>query len=125
MNFVDVKNHQSIDPCCFVKSSFHVRGIFYNNYSEIGFYGYSKISTPGYGKELLNLNEQEEDLEYDPERKSCFGSVFRSQKEKYDGFYLKIPYNQIAFVFKRRYFFKTIALEVYTLKNKNYYKINL
>ena len=26
MNFVDVKNHQSIDPCCFVKSSFHIKG---------------------------------------------------------------------------------------------------
>ena len=121
MNFVDVKNHQSIDPCCLVKSSFHIKGLFYNNFSEIGFYGYSKIPSSSFAKDMSNLNEQEEDLEYDPERKSCFGSVFRSQKEKYDGYYLKIPYNQIAFVFKRRYFFKTIALEVYTLKNKNYY----
>ena len=121
INLVDISNHCSIDPCCLVKSSFHIKGIFYNNYSEIGFYGYSKIDSSGFAKDIFNLNEIEEDLEYDPERKSCFGSVFRSQKEKYDGYYLKIPYNQIAFVFKRRYFFKTIALEVYTLKNKNYY----
>ena len=113
INSVNLDNQGTIAPCCLVKSSFHIKGLFYNNYSEIGFYGYSNVPS--------SSDETEEDLEYDPERKCCFGSVFRSQKEKYDGYYFKIPYNQIAFVLKRRYFFKTIALEVYTLKNKNYY----
>ena len=121
VNQVNPTNHCSIDPCCFVKSSFHVKGVFYNNYTEIGFYGYSKIPSGESNKDIFNLNETDEELDFDPERNSCFGSVFKSQKEKFDGYYLKIPYNQIAFVLKRRYFFKTIALEVYTLKNKNYF----
>ena len=111
VNAVNVSDHSSIDQCCFVKTSFHIKGLFYNNYTELGFYGYSN----------LPQNESEEEIDYDPERKACFGSVFQSQKEKYDGFYLKIPYNQIAFVLKRRYFFKTIAIEVYTVKNNSYY----
>ena len=111
INLINISDHCSIDQCCLVKSSFHIKGIFYNNFSEIGFYSYSK----------LPFNELDEDTDYDQERKACFGSVFKSQKEKYDGYYLKIPYNQIAFVLKRRYFFKTIALEIYTVKNKSYY----
>ena len=111
MNIINISDHCSIDQCCLVKTSFHVKGIFYNNYSEIGFYGYSNLPT----------NIWEEEIDFDPDRKSCFGSVFQSQGKKYDGLYLKIPYNQIAFVLKRRYFFKTIALEVYTVKNKSYY----
>ena len=111
VNLVNIGQHSSIDPCCLIKPSFHIKGIFYNNYTEIGFYAYSKLPP----------NNSEEEIDFDPERKACFGSVFKSQKEKYDGYYLKIPYNQIAFILKRRYFFKTTAIEVYTVKNKNYY----
>ena len=95
---INVSDYSSIVQCCLVKTSFHIKGIFYNNFTEIGFYGYSNLPS----------NNSEEEIDYDPERESCFGSVFKSQSEKYDGYYLKIPYNQIAFVLKRRYFFKTI-----------------
>ena len=110
-NGIKMSEHCSIEQCCLVKTSFHVKGIFYNNYNELGFYGYSNLPS----------NDSDEDLDYDPERKACFGSIFKSQKEKYNGYYLKIPFKQIAFVLKRRYFFKTTALEIYTIKNNSYY----
>ena len=108
INNINLNDFCSSEISCLVKTSYHVKGVFYNNYKEIGFYAFDKIP----------IISQEE---YDQERKACFGSVFGTQKRKYDGYHLKIPYNQIAFVLKRRYFFRTIALEIYTLKNKSYY----
>ena len=108
MNNINLNDYCTVEVTCLVKTSFHIKGVFYNNYDEIGFYAFDKI--PFFSQE-----------EYDQERKACFGSVFKTQKRKYDGYHFIIPYNQIAFVLKRRYFFKTIALEIYTLKNKSYY----
>ena len=105
---ININDYCAVEETCLVKTSFHIKGVFYNNYNEIGFYAFDNI--PSFSQE-----------EYDQERKACFGSVFKTQKRKYDGLHFKIPYNQIAFVLKRRYFFKTIALEIYTLRNKSYY----
>ena len=108
MNNINANDYCTAEISCLVKTSFHIKGVFYNNCKEIGFYAFDKIP----------FNSPEE---YDQERKACFGSVFATQKRKYDGYHFKIPYNQIAFILKRRYFFKTIALEVFTLKNKSYF----
>ena len=108
MNNLVEKSHHFLDICCLIKPSFHIRGIFYNNNLEVGFY-------------CLNLDSSMTKLEYDTERKMCFGSVFHAQQDKYKGYQLKIPFSDIAYVMKRRYFFKTIALEIYTFKNKSYY----
>ena len=107
INNIIQKSNTLMDICCMVKSSYHVRGIFYNNTKEIGFYGFDHI--PFISK-----------LEYDQDRKACFGSAFKQQKKKYNGYHLVIPYHQIAYVIKRRYFFKEIAIEVFTAKNKSY-----
>ena len=107
MNNINHSDFCTSEISCMIKTSFHIKGVFYNNYREIGFYAFDKI--PFVSPE-----------EYDEERKACFGSVFKTQKRKYDGYHFKIPYSQIAFVLKRRYFFKTIALEVFTIKNKSY-----
>jgi len=107
-NKININDYCSEEVCCLVKPSYHIKGVFYNNSNEIGFYGFDKI--PYFSQE-----------EYDQERQSCFGSVFKTQKRKYDGYHLTIPYRNIAFILKRRYFFKTVALEVFTLTNKSYY----
>ena len=108
MNEINQSDFCSAEISCLVKASYHIKGVFYNNYKEIGFYAFDKMP-------FTSLEE------YDEERKACFGSVFGTQKRKYDGYHFKIPYNQIAFVLKRRYFFRTIAIEIFTLKNKSYY----
>ena len=107
MNNINTTDYCTSEISCLVKTSFHIKGVFYNNYREVGFYAFDKI--PFVSPE-----------EYDEERKACFGSVFKTQKRKYDGYHFKIPYSQIAFVLKRRYFFKVIALEIFTIKNKSY-----
>ena len=86
--------HFCIEDCCYVKTAFHIRGFFYVNGREIGFYSYDKIPykifikksqrkkedeayiySQNYSKdEIKQINEIQKD--YDAERKSCFGSSF-------------------------------------------------
>ena len=95
---------------CLVKIGFHIRGLIFNNSKGIGFYSFdSKIS------------ENEEDEGYDVDRKVCFGSVFNSQDYKYKNFFIFIPYDKIQMLFKRRYYFRRQAIEIYTEDRKSYF----
>ena len=127
-NNISKNYHNNLENCCLVKAAHHIRGFFYSNKSEIGFYSYDKIPYPkkkGKNKDN-NENEkvderiQEIQKDYDSDRKSCFGSIFSPQNEKYEYFYFNIPYNEIAFILKRRYYFKVCALEVFTTDKKSY-----
>ena len=40
---------------------------------------------------------------------------------KYNNFYLWIPYNKIQMFFRRRYFFKKQAIEIFTEDRKSYF----
>ena len=131
--------HFCIEDCCYVKTAFHIRGFFYVNDREIGFYSYDKIPykifikksqrkkedeayiySQNYSKdEIKQINEIQKD--YDAERKSCFGSSFSPQKYKYDYFHFSIPYDQIAFIFKRRYYYKICCLEFFATNKKTYF----
>ena len=57
---------------CLVKLPFHIRGIIYINYKEIGFYSYETKKT-------------EKDEDYDIDKKTCFGSVFKEKSDKLEG----------------------------------------
>ena len=92
---------------CLVKIDLHISGIFYNNSKEIGFYSAERKFS-------------NEDEDYDFDRKVCFGSIFKSQANKYNHYYLKIPYSSIEFVLKRRYYFKKTVLEIFTINKKSY-----
>ena len=131
--------HFCIEDCCFVKTSFHIRGFFYVNDREIGFYSYDKIPYKIFLKksqrkksdeaivysdnysvdEIKQINEIQKD--YDAERKSCFGSTFSPQKYKYDYLHFSLPYDQIVLLFKRRYYYKLCSLEIFTTKKKAYF----
>ena len=93
---------------CLVKTAFHICGIFYTNSQEIGFYSSERTHSI-------------EDENYDYERKVCFGSIFKSQTNKYSYYYLKIPFGSIEFILKRKYYFKKSVLEIYTINKKNYF----
>ena len=92
---------------CLIKSTFHVNGILFSNSGGIGFYGFNKI-------------HKEKDEEFDVDRNSCFGSIFSLQNSKYQHYYLKIPYYNIEFVLKRRYFYKRNVIEIFTINKKSY-----
>ena len=94
---------------CLIKIGFHIRGFIFNNSKGIGFYSFESV-----------INESDEDDSYDYDRKVCFGSVFRSQNYKYNNYYIWIPYNKIQMFFKRRYFFKRRAIEIFTEDRKSY-----
>ena len=126
-----VKKHQisdspnnSIENSCFVKSFCHIRGFFYNNEEGIGFYSYDKI--PYNNAKISKENNEKNDIineiqkDYDACRKACFGSVFSPEIEKYEYLHFQIPYNQIIFILKRRYYFKVSALEIYTTDKRSY-----
>ena len=92
---------------CLVRIDFHIRGIIFNNSKGIGFYSFES-----------KRNGDEED--YDSDRKACFGSVFKPQIEKYNHYYINIPYHKIQVVLIRRYYFKKAALEIFTEDKKSY-----
>ena len=122
-----------------MKPSFHIRGFFYVNDTEIGFYSYDKIPYKIFIKkskrkksdeaivysdnytedEIKKINEIQKD--YDAERKSCFGSAFSPQKYKYDYLHFSLSYDEIVFLFKRRYYYKMSSLEIFTTKKKAYF----
>ena len=92
---------------CLVKPDLHICGIFYNNSHELGFY--SSDRTP------------ESPEEYDFSRQVCFGSIFKPQVNKYNYYYIKISYNEIDFVLKRKYYYKKTGLEIFTTNKKSYF----
>ena len=122
-NVIDNIN-DCLENACLVKTEFHIRGLFYNNSEEIGFYSYDEIPYPK-GKKKENIDKSDQKIseiqnDYDQDRKSCFGSVFSPQNEKYKYLHFKIPYNEIVFIFKRRYCYKVSAIEVFTTRKKSY-----
>ena len=92
---------------CLIKPDLHICGIFYNNSKEIGFY--SSDRTP------------ENPEEYDFSRQVCFGSIFKSQINKYYYYYIKISYKEIDFILKRKYYYKKTGLEIFTTNKKSYF----
>ena len=97
-----------LSEACLVKLPFHIRGIIYINNKEVGFYSY----------ETKRVGNEED---FDTDKKVCYGSVFKKQAEKYNSFYMKIPFNEIELIFKRRYYFKKNTLEFYTQSRKSYF----
>ena len=122
---ISSSNHNSLENSCFVKTSYHIRGFFYNNSNEIGFYSYDQIPY-SYNKktkkrEIEDPAIDEIQKDYDPDRGACFGSFFPPQIEKNEYLHIKIPYNEIVFIFKRRYYFKVSAIEIYTTHKKSFF----
>ena len=93
---------------CLIKLAFHIRGIIYINQKEIGFYSYETKKT-------------EKDEDYDADKKTCFGSVFKEKSDKYKTYYLIIPFKKIEFILRRRYYFKKNVLEIFVQNKKSYF----
>ena len=99
--------NENINESCLIKLQFHIKGMFYINQNEIGFYAY-------------NIYKNEKNEDFDTERESCFGSIFKNKENIIPYYFIKIPFYKIKYVFKRRYFYRRNCIEVFTIKNKSY-----
>ena len=61
------------------------------------------------------------DDDYDQERHTCFGSYFVCHPKDKDIYKISIRYNEIKWIFRRRYYYKNSALEIFTTTNKTFY----
>ena len=105
---ISIPEYETIVECCMLKQSCHIKGYFYNDSSHIGFYAY-------------NLDVTKNFEEFDSDRQTCFGSIFKAQVKKMEHYYIRIQYNQIEMLLKRRYFFRRNAIEIFTILKKSYF----
>ena len=62
-----------------------------------------------------------QDDDYDQERQTCFGSYFVCHPKDKDLYKISINYNDIKWIFRRKYYYTNSAFEIFTTSNKTYY----
>ena len=97
--------------CCIVKHSYHTPGKI-TLYKNIIFEPISKKN-----KEIKSFIVHP--MNYDTERKTCFGSIFTSSKKDNDYTTFTLSFTDIKLIFKRNYFYQGNSLEFYTYNNKS------
>ena len=105
---------------CLVKTSHHIKGVCFIDENQLNFKVFLNQKT---GKSMngINLAFTENDEDYDPERKTCFGSYFMFHHKDKNLYKISIKYSEIKWIFRRRYYYKNSALEIFTNKNKSFY----
>ena len=104
------KDNINIFKCCIVKLTHHITGYIRNEQEYILF-----KNSP------FSIQDFENDITYDNELGCCFGSIFIHNKSDKDKIYKIISYNEIKYIFIRKYFYMESALEIFTEKNKSYF----
>ena len=105
---------------CLVKPSHHIKGVFFIEEDEIYFKVFLNQKT-GNAMNDVEVAFKTTDDDYDHSRQTCFGSYFICHPKDKDLYKLSINYNNIKFLFKRRYYYKNSAMEIFTSTNKTYY----
>ena len=105
---------------CLVKTSHHIKGVCFidNNYLNFKVFLNQKTGSAMSGVEI-GFTSNDED--YDFERHTSFGSYFMFHPKDKDVYKISINYNQIKWIFRRRYYYKNSALEIFTTTNKTFY----
>ena len=96
--------------CCLVKASNHLFGEITINISKCKFKQCTRTK-----------NEQDNDKHYQPSRGVCCGSIFAVNPRDELFTSIAIPYTTISIIFKRKYYYRNSALEIFTNYNKSYY----
>ena len=111
-------NNYYICESCYIETTHHIRGkIFMSKSTE-----FNDIYFSGYKKSSLSHEHLLEYEDYDSEHLSCFASIFKNNSSIKDlEIYLKINYNEINFIFLRKYCFRNSSFEIFTNKHKSYY----
>ena len=105
---------------CLVTTSHHIKGICFIDKSKLNFKIFLNQQT---GKSMngINMSFTDTDEDYDPERKTCFGSYFMFHHKDKNLYKISIKYSDIKYIFRRKYYYKDSALEIFTIYNKSFY----
>ena len=107
--------------CCFVKPTHHIKGILLCHKNGIQFKVFLNQKTLTNDINDTDTTRQEQDIDYDNVRHTCYGSYFVEHPKNKDNLYFNFPFETIKFMFKRIYYYHQTGLEIYTVNNKSYY----
>ena len=107
--------------CCFVKPTHHIKGIFLCSNKGIMFKVFLNQKTLTNDINDTDTSRQEQDIDYDNIRHTCYGSYFVEHPKIKDNLYFNFTFDQIKYMFKRIYYYHQTGLEIYTINNKSYY----
>ena len=105
---------------CIVKTSHHIKGVFFIDDTKLNFKVFLNQKT-GNAMSGIGVGFTNKDDDYDQERQTCFGSYFVCHPKDKDLYKVSINYNDIKWIFRRRYYYKNSAMEIYTITNKTFY----
>ena len=105
---------------CLVKTSHHVKGVTFIDEKSLNFKVFLNQKT-GSAMSGVEIGFASSDEDYDPDRHTCFGSYFVFHPKDKDVYKISINYNDIKWIFRRRYYYKNSALEIFTTTNKTFY----
>ena len=106
--------------CCLVKQSHHIKGVLSVEQHNITFRVFLNQKA-GNSLSGVDIGFKQTDEDFDSERKTCFGSYFVWHHKDLDKSSLIIDFKQINLFFRKRYYFKNSAMEIFTKHNKSYY----
>ena len=105
---------------CLVKTSHHIKGVCFIDDNDLIFKVFLNQRT-GNAMSGIEIAFSTKDDDYDQERHTCFGSYFVCHPKDKDIYKISIRYNEIKWIFRRRYYYKNSALEIFTTTNKTFY----
>ena len=105
---------------CLVKTSHHIKGVCFIDDNNLNFKVFLNQKT-GSAMSGVEIGFTSNDEDYDPDRHTCFGSYFVFHPKDKDLYKISINYNHIKWIFRRRYYYKNSALEIFTTTNKTFY----
>ena len=105
---------------CLVKTSHHIKGVCFIDDKDLIFKVFLNQKT-GNAMSGIEIAFSTKDDDYDQERHTCFGSYFVCHPKDKDLYKISINYNDIKWIFRRRYYYKNSALEIFTTTNKTFY----
>ena len=114
------ENTQKYFLSCLVKTSHHIKGVCFIDDNNLNFKVFLNQKT-GSAMSGVNIGFTTNDDDYDPDRKTCFGSYFICHPKDKDLYKISINYNDIKWIFKRKYYYTNSAFEIYTTTNKTFY----
>ena len=105
---------------CLVKPSHHIKGVCFVDEDSLNFKVFLNQKT-GNAMSGVNVGFTDKDDDYDKERKTCFGSYFMFHQKDKNLYKISIMYKDIKLILLKRYYYKSSALEIFTVTNKSYY----
>ena len=126
-----LRKNENYYLCCFVKPSHHIKGVLFVDGDSITFRvfinqikGNNIVSDEDFDESVSPMKTRKVnvyDEGFDFERNTCFGSYFVYHHKDKDAMTFKMPYDQLIFIFRRRYYQRNTAIELFSKNHKSYY----